>query len=105
MRKLLNTIFILPIRLYQWIISPLFPGSCRHEPTCSQYAAEAIKEWGPIRGLYMGVRRLSKCHPWGTWGPDPVPRKKSKKNKEKGLDETNSPYSQKLNTACCYAEN
>ncbi|MBT4776040.1 MAG: membrane protein insertion efficiency factor YidD [Crocinitomicaceae bacterium] len=83
MRKFLNKIFILPVRVYQWIISPLFPGSCRHEPTCSNYAVDAIEEWGPLKGMYLGIRRLSKCHPWGTWGSDPVPKKNAKKpNKE-----------------------
>ena len=83
MRNFLNKIFILPVRVYQWIISPLFPGSCRHEPTCSNYAVEAIEEWGPLKGMYLGIRRLSKCHPWGTWGPDPIPKKNAKEpNKE-----------------------
>jgi putative component of membrane protein insertase Oxa1/YidC/SpoIIIJ protein YidD len=60
---------------------------------------EAIEEWGPIKGLYMGVRRLSKCHPWGAWGPDPVPRKKKKENEEKGLEKTDHPFSQKTKSS------
>ncbi len=74
MQKIICTIFIFPVRLYQWTISPLFPGSCRHEPTCSQYTIEAIKEWGPLKGVWLGMKRLSKCHPWGTHGYDPVPK-------------------------------
>ena len=64
------------IRFYQLIISPLFPPSCRFTPTCSSYMLEAIKIWGPFKGVWMGVKRLSKCHPWGTSGYDPVPEKK-----------------------------
>lgn len=90
MRKVLNKIFILPVRLYQWIISPLFPGSCRHEPTCSNYSVEAIEEWGPVKGLYLGIRRLSKCHPWGTFGPDPVPKKTSNKPNRKNGNQKSS---------------
>lgn len=61
--------------MYQYVISPLTPGSCRHTPTCSNYAVQAIDEWGPIKGLWLGLKRLSKCHPWGTHGYDPVPKK------------------------------
>ncbi len=74
-RSLFGKIFILPIRLYQWVISPLFPSSCRHIPTCSAYAVEAIREWGPLRGTWMGTKRIAKCHPWGTSGYDPVPKR------------------------------
>lgn len=63
------------VKFYQFAISPLLPGSCRHYPTCSHYTVEAIKIWGPVKGLYLGVKRLSKCHPWGTHGDDPVPQK------------------------------
>ena len=66
------------MRVYQYVISPLTPGSCRHEPTCSNYTVEAIKEWGAIKGTWMGIRRLSKCHPWGPSGYDPVPKKECK---------------------------
>ena len=76
MKKILIQLAILPIRLYQWIISPIFGANCRHEPTCSQYTIEAVKEWGPLRGLWLGVKRLSSCHPWGTHGHDPIPKKK-----------------------------
>lgn len=72
--KIIKFIFILPVKLYQWIISPLTPASCRHEPTCSNYTVEAINEWGPLRGIWLGIKRLSKCHPWGTSGYDPVPK-------------------------------
>lgn len=72
--KIIKFIFILPVKLYQWVISPLTPASCRHEPTCSNYTVEAINEWGPIRGIWLGIKRLSKCHPWGTSGYDPVPK-------------------------------
>ena len=71
-------ILILPVRLYQIFISPVLPNSCRHVPTCSTYAIEALKIHGPIKGLYLGVRRILKCHPWGTHGYDPVPPKKEK---------------------------
>ena len=69
-------LFILLIRIYQKIISPLFPGSCRFSPTCSQYAVEAIKNHGTIKGLYLGTKRILKCNPWGGCGYDPVPEKK-----------------------------
>ena len=64
---------ISPIRFYQRYISPLTPPSCRFTPTCSQYAIEAIQKHGPLRGLYLAVRRILRCHPWGGSGYDPVP--------------------------------
>ncbi|MDX5319866.1 MAG: membrane protein insertion efficiency factor YidD [Bacteroidota bacterium] len=79
---MIKFLFILPIRLYQYLISPLLGQNCRHTPTCSEYTAEAINEWGPLKGLGMGLRRLSKCHPWGTHGYDPVPKNPNKKSKE-----------------------
>lgn len=68
-------IFILPIRIYQLTLSPLLGAHCRHQPSCSQYAIEAIQEWGPIKGMWLGFRRILRCNPWGTSGFDPIPRK------------------------------
>lgn len=73
MRNLLSELLILPIRLYRACISPLLPPSCRFTPTCSQYAIEALRKHGPLRGLWLTVRRLLRCHPWGGSGYDPVP--------------------------------
>ncbi len=67
-RKLL----ILPIILYQYLISPFFPGSCRFKPTCSEYAKLAILKYGFLKGIFLGLKRLSKCHPWGDSGYDPI---------------------------------
>ena len=64
---------IVPVRFYQWFISPLLPPSCRYEPTCSAYAIEALQRHGLIRGAYLTTRRLLRCHPWGGSGYDPVP--------------------------------
>ncbi|MEM9389414.1 MAG: membrane protein insertion efficiency factor YidD [Bacteroidota bacterium] len=71
---------ILPIRIYQLTISPLLGSNCRHTPTCSAYTIEAINEWG-LKGLWMGIKRISRCHPWGTHGYDPVPKKDFKEAK------------------------
>lgn len=71
--NLLSRLLILPIRLYQFCISPMFPASCRFTPTCSQYAIEAIRKHGPLKGLWLAIRRLLRCHPWGGSGYDPVP--------------------------------
>tara|TARA_B100001029_G_C14859963_1_gene338548 strand:- start:479 stop:670 length:192 start_codon:yes stop_codon:yes gene_type:complete len=57
-------IFILPIRFYRYFISPLFPPTCRFEPTCSQYAIEVILKEGIIKGTGLAIKRISKCHPW-----------------------------------------
>jgi len=65
--------FILLIKLYQWIISPWLGQKCRYTPTCSHYAVEALKKYGPIKGLWLAVKRVSRCHPWGGHGYDPVP--------------------------------
>ena len=78
MLKWIQYILIIPIKLYQWILSPILPHTCRHIPTCSVYTIDAIKTHGPLKGLWLGIRRLSKCHPWGTFGLDPVPPKKEK---------------------------
>ena len=69
----LADLLILPIRFYQRCISPLTPPACRFTPTCSQYAIEALQKHGPIRGLYLAIRRILRCHPWGGSGYDPVP--------------------------------
>jgi uncharacterized protein len=73
----MKKIAIFPIYLYQAIISPLLGNNCRHEPSCSQYTKEAILEWGVLRGMWMGLKRIGRCHPWGTQGYDPVPKKNS----------------------------
>lgn len=65
--------FTLPIRLYQRWISPLFPSQCRFAPTCSEYTRLAILKHGPLRGIWLGIVRLSKCHPFHAGGEDPVP--------------------------------
>lgn len=70
-----SRLLILSIRFYQRFISPLTPPSCRYTPTCSQYAVEAIQKHGPLKGLYLAVRRILRCHPWGGYGYDPVPDK------------------------------
>ncbi|MBJ25068.1 MAG: membrane protein insertion efficiency factor YidD [Flavobacteriaceae bacterium] len=65
--------FLLLIRIYQSLISPILGPSCRFTPTCSQYAKEALKKHGLFKGLYLTLKRLSSCHPWGKSGHDPVP--------------------------------
>jgi putative membrane protein insertion efficiency factor len=72
---MLKKIFIFPIRLYQWTISPLLGANCRHIPSCSHYTVEAIQEWGVLKGIWLGMKRIARCHPWGTHGYDPVPKK------------------------------
>ncbi len=72
-RTLLVWILIIPVKVYQWVISPWLPKTCRYEPTCSQYAIEALREHGPIVGLLLGTKRILSCHPWGAFGHDPVP--------------------------------
>jgi len=67
------TLMVGMVRFYQKFISPLTPPSCRYTPTCSQYAIEALKKHGPIKGLWLTIRRLLRCHPWGGHGYDPVP--------------------------------
>ena len=65
--------FIVLVRFYQLCISPLTPSACRFTPTCSQYALEALRKHGLIKGLWLTVKRLLRCHPWGGSGYDPVP--------------------------------
>lgn len=69
----LQWLLVALVRLYQLSISPLLPPSCRFTPTCSQYALEALRRHGPLRGGWMAFRRLCRCHPWGGSGYDPVP--------------------------------
>lgn len=73
MKKLLSRLLLLPIYFYRGYISPMTSPSCRFVPTCSEYAIGAIKKHGPFKGLYLAVRRLLRCHPWGGSGYDPVP--------------------------------
>ena len=64
---------LIPIYFYKYCISPLTPASCRFVPTCSEYALQAIKKYGPFKGGYLAIRRILRCHPWGGHGFDPVP--------------------------------
>jgi putative membrane protein insertion efficiency factor len=71
--RLVSALLILAIRAYQVVLAPLFRGCCRFEPSCSAYCIEALQRHGPGRGLWLGARRLLRCHPFGACGPDPVP--------------------------------
>ena len=73
LRRLTVALLVAPIRFYQRYLSPLKPPSCRFTPPCSQHAAEALRQPGPLRGPHLAVRRILRCHPWGGSGYDPVP--------------------------------
>ena len=65
---------VLILRAYKRYVSPWLPPACRFEPTCSQYMAEAVERFGPAQGVFLGMRRLIRCHPFCAGGFDPVPR-------------------------------
>lgn len=68
-----STLIIL-IRSYRWLLSPLLGPSCRFQPTCSRYAETAIERFGVLRGGWLALRRIGRCHPWRDGGFDPVPQ-------------------------------
>lgn len=70
---ILSLPFILLIKIYQLIISPWIGPKCRYTPTCSHYAIEALKKHGALKGLWLTIKRIGRCHPWGGSGYDPVP--------------------------------
>jgi len=73
-RKILILPLILLIKAYQWILSPMLgPNKCRYQPTCSNYALEALRKHGLIKGAFLSAKRILSCHPWGGHGYDPVP--------------------------------
>ncbi len=71
--RAVGRLFVALIRGYQLLVSPLFPRCCRFYPTCSQYAVEAIKRYGPFRGGWLALKRVARCHPLSPGGYDPVP--------------------------------
>ncbi len=73
MSALIGKLLIALIRVYQGMISPLLPGSCRYTPTCSEYGAQALRKYGPWRGGLLTLKRFLSCNPWGGHGHDPVP--------------------------------
>ncbi|MFP9100262.1 membrane protein insertion efficiency factor YidD [Flavobacterium sp. RHBU_24] len=73
--QLLTMPFVFLIRVYQTVLSPLLPSVCRYTPTCSQYALEALKTHGLIKGGWLAAKRIISCNPWGGSGYDPVPQK------------------------------
>ncbi len=75
-KKIVIAPFVFLVRVYQYLISPLLPKSCRFEPTCSAYTIEALKVHGLFKGLALSFHRIMRCHPWGGSGYDPVPPKK-----------------------------
>ncbi|MDD4921731.1 MAG: membrane protein insertion efficiency factor YidD [Bacteroidales bacterium] len=73
MKQLFKYFFLGIIKFYQYAVSPHTHASCRYEPTCSQYAVEAIQKHGPFKGSWLAMKRILRCHPWGGHGYDPVP--------------------------------
>lgn len=84
-KSVLKTTFLVPIVFYQKFISPLFPASCRYTPTCSSYAIQAVQQHGIIVGSRLALKRIARCHPWGSHGYDPVPKILITKVKSKKL--------------------
>lgn len=84
--KIFKNFLIYLLIIYKKGISPYLPHACRFQPTCSEYMMEAIEKHGVIKGVYLGLRRLLKCHPWGGSGFDPVPPKKDADSPHKASD-------------------
>lgn len=78
-KLILSKLIVGLVRFYQLAISPWLGKSCRYTPTCSQYMIEAVDEWGPLKGFWLGIKRIGSCHPWGGHGYDPVPKRTSNK--------------------------
>lgn len=74
----MRTILIAFIKAYRYLLSPFLGNNCRFHPSCSEYAETAIRRFGPLRGTWLGIRRLGRCHPWHEGGIDPVPEKHEK---------------------------
>ena len=70
---MLAKLIIYIIYFYKSAISPLLPASCRYKPTCSTYSIEALKKYGLIKGMWLSIKRICRCHPWGGHGYDPLP--------------------------------
>lgn len=81
---ILGQILSAPVRVYQYLISPMLPPTCRYSPTCSEYALEAMREHGGLAGGLLALRRIGRCHPWGEAGYDPVPSNLAKDQEEHG---------------------
>ncbi|WP_353087176.1 membrane protein insertion efficiency factor YidD [Flavobacterium sp.] len=75
LKKIIVAPLLIVIRFYQVAISPYTPANCRFHPTCSNYCMEALRLHGPIKGTWLGIKRILSCHPWGKSGYDPVPPK------------------------------
>ncbi len=73
MKKIINIVLIGLVKFYQYSISPLLPPTCRYTPTCSAYSIKALKKHGPFKGLFLSIKRIVSCNPWGGHGYDPVP--------------------------------
>ena len=84
--KLFKLLLIIPIRIYQKLLSPLLGSNCRYTPTCSHYTVDAIEEWGALKGGYMGIKRILSCNPWGGSGYDPVPKNPNKHIHDENCD-------------------
>ena len=82
LNKIVTFPLILLIRGYQLILSSMLGSNCRFMPTCSEYALESLKEYGLIKGTFLTIKRIGKCHPWGSHGYDPIPTKMEKNNYE-----------------------
>lgn len=76
-REAIKKAAILPlvalVKFYQYCISPFTPPACRYTPTCSEYALQALRKYGPFKGGWLALKRILRCHPWGGHGYDPVP--------------------------------
>ncbi len=73
--KFISYPIILIVKIYQIFISPILGQNCRYLPTCSEYTVQSLKEYGVFKGLALSLKRISNCHPWGSQGYDPVPKK------------------------------
>lgn len=75
------------IRVYQWFISPVLGTQCRYWPSCSRYTLEAVEMHGLVKGGWLGLKRIARCNPWGSWGYDPVPTRELKLERHCHLNE------------------